>query len=67
MIQSDGSRKEAPLCTPVMCVNNGEVTNPLGSSEHQKVAGWDVDFMYASEIEIIIDSGPVIRIRHPRP
>ncbi len=67
VIHSDSSRSEAPLCTPVMCVNDGEVTNPLGTSGHQQVAGWYVDFMNASEIEIIIDSGPAIRIRHPRP
>ena len=67
VILADGSRKEAPLYTPPMCVNDGVVTNPLGTSGHQQVAGWDVDFMNASEIEVIIDSGPAIRIRHPRP
>ena len=67
VILSDGSRKEAPLCSPVMCVSDGKVTNPLGETGHRQVAGWEVDLMYASEIEIIIDSEPVIRIRHPRP
>lgn len=67
VILADGSRKGAPLYTPVMCVHDGEVTNPLGDSGHQQVAGWDVDFMNASEIEISIDSGPAFRIRHPRP
>ncbi len=66
VIHSDSSRSEAPLCTPVMCVNDGEVTNPLGTSGHQQVAGWYVDFMNASKIEIIIDTRPAIRIRHPR-
>ena len=67
VIHSDSSRSEAPLCTPVMCVSDGEVTNPLGTSGHQQVAGWYVDFMNASKIEIIIDTRPAIRIRHPRP
>ena len=67
VILADGSRKEAPLETPVMCVNDNEVTNPLGDSGHRKVAGWYVDFMYSSEIEISIGSGPAFRIRHPRP
>ena len=39
VILSDGERKEAPVCTPVMCVVDGKVTNPLGDSGHQKVAG----------------------------
>ena len=67
VILSDGERKEAPLNTPVMCVANCKVTNPLRDSSHQKVAGWDVDFLYSSEIEIKMDSEPAIRIRHPRP
>ena len=67
VIHSDGSRTEAPLYSPVMCVNDGVVTNPLGTSGHQKVAGWDVHFMDVPEIEIKIDSEPAIRIRHPMP
>ena len=67
VILADGNRKKASLYTPPMCVNDGVVSNPLGASGHQQVAGWDVDFMNASEIEIIIDSEPPIRIRHPRP
>lgn len=67
VILSDGGRKEAPLDTPVMCVVDGVVTNPLGDSGHRQVAGWNVDFMYSSEIEIRIESGPAIRIPHPRP
>ena len=39
VIQADGSRKEASLCTPVMCVVDGVVANPLGTSGHQQVAG----------------------------
>ena len=65
VIQADGSRKEAPLYSPVMCVNDGVLTNPLGTSGHQQVDGWFVDSWNASEIEISIDSGPIIRIRHP--
>jgi hypothetical protein len=65
VIQADGSRTEAPLYSPVMCVNDGVVTNPLGTSGHQQVAGWFVDSLNASEIEISIDFGPAIRIRHP--
>ena len=67
VIQTDGSRQMATLYTPPMCVNDGVVTNPLGADGHQQVAGWYVDFMNASEIEVIIDSGPAIRIRHPMP
>ena len=67
VILADGSRKKASLYTPPMCVNDGVVTNPLGTSGHQQVAGWDVDFMNSSEIEVIIDSEPPIRIQHPRP
>ncbi len=65
ILHSDGSRKEASLCTPVMCVNDGVVRNPLFPSGHRQVAGWFVDSLNASEIEISIDSGPFIRIRHP--
>ena len=67
VILADGNRKMAPLCTPVMCVNDGKVTNPLGTSGHRQVAGWDVDFMNSAEIEVIIDSQPAILIRDPRP
>jgi hypothetical protein len=67
VILADGSRKQAPLDTPVMCVVGGKVTNPLGDSGHRKVAGWYVDLMNASKIEISIGSGPAIQIRHPRP
>ena len=65
VIQADASRKEASLCTPVMCVNDGVVTNRLGTSGHQQVAGCFVDSLNASEIEISIASGPFVRIRHP--
>ncbi|MFT7629100.1 MAG: hypothetical protein ACI87E_000096 [Mariniblastus sp.] len=65
VILADGSRKEAPLEKTAMCVNDGEVTNPLGDSGHQMVAGWNVNFMYCLEIEIRIGSGPSIRIPHP--
>ena len=65
-IHSDGSRSEAIPCSPFMCVNDGIVTNPLGTSGHQYVAGWYVGSGDAPEIGISIDSGPVIRIRHPR-
>jgi len=64
---ADGSRREAPLDTPPMCVNDGVVSNPLGESGHRQVAGWNVDFTDSSEIEISIDEGPAIRIKHPRP
>jgi len=50
----------------MMCVNDGVVTNPLGQSEHKQVAGWYVDSLNASEIEIVLDSAPAICIRHPR-
>jgi hypothetical protein len=67
VLHPDGTRNEAPLCSPMMCVNDGVVTNPHGLSGHQEVAGWWVDFFNSSEIEIAIDSEKVIRIRHPRP
>jgi hypothetical protein len=67
ILHSDGSRSEAPLCSPMMCVNDGIVTNPHYTTGHREVAGWYVDSLNASEIEVSIDSGPVIRLRHPRP
>lgn len=60
VIRDDGTRSEAPLCTPMMCVNNGVVSNPLGQSGLQTLAGWYVDSVNASEIEV------TIRIPHPR-
>ncbi len=66
VIDADGTRTEAPLCSPTMCVNGGLVTNPYGPSGHQDVTGWWVDALNANEIEIKIDNGPVIRMRHPR-
>ena len=67
VLLSDGSRKAASLGSPVMCVDDGRVTNPLGESGQRKVAGWDVDFLNSVEIEITIDGGAAIRIPHPRP
>ena len=67
VIHTDGIRSEAPLRSPMMCVNEGIATNPHGLSGHQQVAGWYVDSLNASEIEIVIDSAPAIRIRQPRP
>lgn len=66
VLHSDGTRSKAPLCSPTMCVNDGVVTNPFGDSGHREVAGWYVDSLNASEIEISIDSVPSVRIRHPR-
>jgi len=67
VIHSDGTRSEAPLCSPMMCVNEGVVTNPHGLTGHQQVAGWYVDSLNATDIEVVFDSQPAIRIRHPRP
>ena len=67
VLNLDGTRSEAPLCSPIMCATDGVVTNPHGLMGHQPVAGWYVDSLNASEIEIVIDSRPAIRIRHPRP
>jgi hypothetical protein len=64
---TDGTRKEAVLDSPIMSVRNGRVMNPYCPSGHQKIPGWFIDFFNASEIEVSIDSGPVIRISHPRP
>lgn len=66
VVRTDGTRTEAPLCSPVMCVTDGRVTNPHGSTGHREVAGWWVDSVNASEIEIMIDASSATRIRHPR-
>jgi hypothetical protein len=66
VILADGSRSEAPLCSPTMCVTDGAVTNPYGASGHREVAGWYVDSVGGSEIEVAIGTSPVIRVRHPR-
>jgi hypothetical protein len=67
VLHSDGTRSQAPLSSPMMCVNEGVVTNPHGLSGHQNVAGWYVDSLNATEIEIVIDAVTALRIRHPRP
>ena len=66
VILADGSRREAPLVTPIMCVIDGVVSDPFAFSGLRQVTGWDIDFKYSSEIEISIDEGPAIRIKHPR-
>lgn len=66
VIHTDGTRSEAPLCSPMMCVIEGVVTNPHGGSGHQQVVGWLVESLNASEVEIAVESAPAIRIRHPR-
>lgn len=66
VLHADGTRTEAPLCSPTMCVTAGVITNPHGASGHREVAGWYVDSASACEIEVTIGSSPGIRIRHPR-
>ena len=67
VILKDGTRSNAPVCSPCMCVNNGVVTNPHDIAGHREVAGWWVDDLGASEIEVSIDGEPPILIPHPRP
>jgi hypothetical protein len=66
VLHADDARTEAPFCSPMMCVTDGIVTNPYGSFGHREVAGWYIDSPNATEIEIVIDSSPAIRVRHPR-
>jgi hypothetical protein len=66
VIHSDGTRSEAPLCSPIMCVNEGVVTNPYGATGLQSVPGWWVDELNVTEIEISNGAGPAIRMQHPR-
>jgi hypothetical protein len=67
VIRTDGSRHEAPLCSPFMCVIGGVVTNPYSTTGHRSVPGWYVDYLNAAEIEVVIDTSSIIRIPHPRP
>ena len=67
VVRADGTRTEAPLCEPQMCVfAGGVVRNPLHLSGHRDVAGWYVDGVDATGIEVAIDGGGVVRIPHPR-
>jgi hypothetical protein len=65
VLLADGSRTEAPLCSPLMCVTEGVVSNPFRSSGHERVAGWYVGLVGATGIEVAIENAAAVRIRHP--
>ena len=66
VIDHDDTCSNAPIASPFMCVDEGVVSNPHGTSGHRQVAGWFVESLNPHQIEVRIDSGPPIIVPHPR-
>lgn len=66
VIDEHGESFPAPICDPLMCVNDGVVSNPLGRTGHEMLKGWWVDQLGATGIELAIDNGDRLRFPHPR-
>jgi hypothetical protein len=62
-INSAGERAEMSISPCFMCVRDGVVWNPFWPGGGQVyIDGWHIPFN--SEIEMSIDSGPSVRVRH---
>jgi hypothetical protein len=68
IVCKDGTREPATPSAPTMCIDKGRLSNPYGLGQERAVAGWlvELNFRDVSKIEISIDSGPPILIKHPR-